>query len=61
MTEATAVYGLAWWTTRTWAGMRKLHGLTLVDVPKQCIGPSTLTYVVVQVIAEVSRTSDAGR
>ena len=32
--EATVVSGLAWWATRTWAGMRDLHGLTLVDVPK---------------------------
>ena len=38
VTEATAVYGPAWWTTRTWAGMRKLHGLTLVDVPEQVWG-----------------------
>ena len=34
--EATVVSGPAWWNTRTWAGMRDLHGLTLVDVPKQC-------------------------
>ena len=27
--EATAVSDPAWWATRTWAGMRELHGLTL--------------------------------
>ena len=50
VTEATAVYGPAWWTTRTWAGMRKLHGLTLVDVPKQC--KAKYADLVVQIIAE---------
>ena len=34
--KATVVSGPAWWTTRTWAGMRELHALTLVGVPKQC-------------------------
>ena len=57
MTEATAVYGPAWWATRTWAGMRKLHGLTLVDVPKQ--RRSKYADLVVRVIAEVESADPA--
>ena len=57
VTEATAVYGPAWWTTRTWAGMRKLHGPTLVDVPKQC--RAKYADLVVQVIAEVESAEPA--
>ena len=41
--EATVVSGPAWWAARTWAGMRELHGLTLVDVPNN-VGPSTPTW-----------------
>ena len=57
VTEATAVYGLARWATRTWAGMRKLHGLTLVDVPKQCRAKHA--DLVAQVIAEVESAEPA--
>ena len=57
VTEATAVYGPAWWTTRTWAGMRKLHGLTLVDVPKQC--RAKYADLVVQVIAKAESAEPA--
>ena len=57
VTEATAVYGPAWWTTRTWAGMRKHHGLTLVAIPKQC--RAKCADLVVQVIAEVESAEPA--
>ena len=57
VTEATAVYGPAWRTTRTWAGMRKLHGLTLADVPKQC--RAKYADLVVQVIAEAESAEPA--
>ena len=49
--EATVVFGPAWWATRTWAGMRELHGLTLVGVPKQC--RAKYADLIVQVIAGV--------
>ena len=55
--EATVVSGPAWWTTRTWAGMRELHALTLVDVPKQC--RAKYADLVVQVIAEVEAAEPA--
>ena len=55
--EATAVPGPAEWATRTWAGMRELHGLTLVDVPKQC--GAKYADLVVQVIAEVESAEPA--
>ena len=55
--EATVVSGPAWWATRTWAGMRELHGLTLVDVPKQCW--AKYADLVVQVIAEVESAEPA--
>ena len=55
--EATAVSGPVWWATRTWAGMRELHGLTLVDVPKQC--RAKYADLVVQVIAEVESAEPA--
>ena len=55
--EATVVSGPAWWATRTWAGMRELHGPTLVDVPKQC--RAKYADLVVQVIAEVESAEPA--
>ena len=42
---------------QTWAGVRKLHGLTLVDVPKQ--RRAKYADLVVQVIAEVESAEPA--
>ena len=57
--EATVVSGPAWWATRTWAGMRELHGLTLVDVPKQCRAKYADLVVVQVIIAEIESAEPA--
>ena len=53
--EATKVHGPEWWDTISWNDFRRLHGLTLVGVPKNC--RAAYADLVVPVIAEVE---DAG-
>ena len=55
--EAARVHGPEWWDTVSWSDFRKLHALTLVDVPKNC--RAAYADLVVSVIAEVEDAEPA--
>lgn len=55
--EAAAVQGPEWWTRLAWDDMRKLHGLTLVDVPRAC--RAKYADLVVAAIADVEAAAPA--